>query len=184
MFLFKGDRNYIQSSDIFNFIDKNYTYTHSDIRFHKFLKSQPKIRLVKKLKINHKANIIAKIRLKNTEKFLIFYETNVDINNNYSNDESFISKFVRFNNHSIKCKLKTTISFMDIIVLVTKLWHLRKIDKKKKWIVVRIILNKKIIEAINKNLFIKVVKVLNNKNTESEIFINNKHYGKIYYSGI
>ena len=56
MFLFKGNRSYLHSTDIINFIEKNYKYNQIDIRFYKLLRSQPKITLSKKN--NTKANLI------------------------------------------------------------------------------------------------------------------------------
>ena len=93
MFLFKGNRNYLHSSDIFNFINNKYNYNHLDIKFHKLLKSQPKIKFTKKLENNHNASIVTQIIEKKSKKFLIFYDSNINIKNNYSYDENLLNKF-------------------------------------------------------------------------------------------
>ena len=61
MFSHKGDRDYIHSSDIINFINRNYLYNKIDIKFYKLLRFQPKIRLINKLGNSRGVNIIAKI---------------------------------------------------------------------------------------------------------------------------
>lgn len=48
MFIFKGDRTYLHSTDIVSYIDKNYPYNSLDIKFRKPLRSQPVIKSLKK----------------------------------------------------------------------------------------------------------------------------------------
>ena len=81
MFLFKGNRDYLHSSDITNFICNNYSYNYLDIKFYKPLKTQPNFKLTKRIYNNHKANIVAKIKKNKVEKFLIFYDTANEVKN-------------------------------------------------------------------------------------------------------
>jgi hypothetical protein len=182
MFLFKGNRNYIHSSDIFNFIHKNYFYDYLDIKFHKPLKTQPNFKFTKRINNNHKANIVAKIKNDKIEKFLIFYDSNNEIKNNYPYDEDLLNKFFKIGSDNVHCDFKTSINHVDLIVSMSTFWHLHKISKKKNWVVVRINFNKTIFTKKFKSIFIKVRKIMNKKNTESEIFIDKKSCGKIYYS--
>jgi hypothetical protein len=182
MFLFKGNRDYLHSSDITNFICNNYSYNYLDIKFYKPLKTQPNFKLTKRIYNNHKANIVAKIKKNKVEKFLIFYDTDNEVKNRYPYDEELLNKFFKIGSDNVQCNLKTSINYIDLIVSMSTLWHLQKISKKKKWIVVRIKFNKTIVVKKLKNIFIKVVKIMNRKNTESEIFIDKKACGKIYYS--
>ena len=83
MFSYKGDRDYIHSSDIINFINRNYLYNKIDITFYKPLRFQPKIRLINKLGNSRGVNIIAKIEKNKIEKFILFYETKLKVKNDY-----------------------------------------------------------------------------------------------------
>ena len=70
MFIYKGKRNYLHSSDVISFINKNYSFNKIDIKFHKILTSQPKIIITNILnKKSYDANIVAKIEKKNIKKF-------------------------------------------------------------------------------------------------------------------
>ena len=182
MFLFKGNRSYLHSTDIINFIEKNYKYNQIDIRFYKLLRSQPKITLSKKN--NTKANIIAEIGIKKLKKYLNFFETNQKIKNSYSYDENLLKNYFKINNQEVKCNFLTTIKRLDLIVSMSKEWHIKKINKKKIWMVVRINLKKMIIDSKHKNICVRISKITNKKYTVSDIYINEKHHGKIYYSVI
>ena len=184
MLLLKGNRTYLHSTDIFSFIENKYNFNQIDIKFHKFLKSQPKVILIKKLKNNHNANIVAKIKLKKDIKFLIFSETKNIIKNNYSYDENLLKNFFKFNNFGVKCNFQTTVKYIDLIVSMTKLWHVYKINKNKQWVVTRIRFNKKITQRKIKNISIKVNKIMKKKHTDSDIIIDRNFCGKIYYSAL
>lgn len=183
MFLFRGDRKYLQSSDIFSFIFNNFDFTTLDLHFHRFLTSQPRIKITKKWKKSfYKANIVGKIKIKNEYKYILFYQTKEKINNSYSFDENLLKKFIKIKKNKVSIKLQTSIIYMDLIVLISKLWHLSKINNKKKWIVTRINLEKKYSESLEKNIVIENEKIINQKFSISKILINNKILGKIFYT--
>ena len=184
MFIYKGKRNYIHSSDVISFINSNYSFSKIDIKFHKILKSQPKIFLTTVLNNRHSASIVAKIEKKNFKKFLLFKETKVKIKNNYSYDENILNKFFKLTDNDVKCKINTEIKYIDLIVSMTKFWHVIKISKKKNWLVARVNLHKKINDKKNKQILIRFNKIMNNSYTESDIIINKSMYGKIYFQGI
>ena len=49
MFLFKGKRKYLHSTDLISYVgNKYYNFKNLDIRFNKFIKMQPKIIEIKK----------------------------------------------------------------------------------------------------------------------------------------
>jgi len=184
MFIYKGKRNYLHSSDVISFINKNYSFNKIDIKFHKILTSQPKIIITNMLnKKSYDASIVAKIEKKNIKKFLLFKETKVKIKNDYSYDENLLNKFFKLTNKNVKCDLNTEIKYIDLIVSMSKFWHVTKI-KRKKWLVARVNLHKKIYDKQNKQISIRFNKIMNNSYTESEIMINKSIYGKIYFQGI
>ena len=182
MFLLKGNRDYIHSSDVFNFINKNYSYNFLDIKFYKPLKTQPNFKFTKKINNNHKANIVAKIKNDEIEKFITFHDSSIGIKNNYPYDEDLLNKFFKIGSDNVHCDFKTSVNHVDLIISMSKFWHLHKISNKKNWVVVRINFKKTIFPKKFKRIFIKVRKIMNKKNTESEIFIDKKSCGKIYYS--
>lgn len=65
---------------------------------------------------------------------------------------------------------------------MSKLWHQKKINKKRKWIVIRLVIEKKFNSNNRKKIRIISERVIDNKFTTSKIFINNILIGKIYYS--
>ena len=185
MFIFKGDRTYLHSTDVLSFIENNYDFSEIDIKFYKLLRSQPKIKLTQNISNINKGNIVAKIKTKNFEKFLVFFATKKKIKNNYSFDEDLLIKFFKLNKSSVKCGFKTTVKYIDLIVSMSKIWHIKKIDKKKKWMVARISLKKKLSNSSKtKYILIKIKKIMSKNYTESDIFINKKLLGKIYYSAV
>ena len=132
MFIYKGKRNYLHSSDVISFINKNYSFNKIDIKFNKILTSQPKIIITNLLnKKSHHASIVAKIEKKNIKKFLLFKETKVKIKNDYSYDENLLNKFFKVTNKNVKCDFNTEIKYIDLIVSMSKFWHVTKIKKKK-----------------------------------------------------
>ena len=158
MFIYKGNRNYIHSSDVISFINNNYSFSKIDIKFHKILKSQPRIFLTSVLNNRHTASIVAKIEKKNFKKFLLFKETKIKIKNNYSYDENILNKFFKTTDKDVKCKINTEIKYIDLIISMTKFWHIIKISKKKNWLVARVNLNKKINDKKDKKILIKLKK--------------------------
>lgn len=183
MFLFKSKRNYLHSTDIYTYLKNNYNFSKIDLKFYNFIISQPSLKIISNKNPNLKnCSIAAKITNHKKSKFVLFFKTKKKICSHYSYDENLMFKFFKRKKDQIECNFKTSINYIDIIVSMSKYWHIMSISKKKKWIVYRICINVDLAEKINKNILIKNEKINNRKNTISSIFIDNKNIGKIYYS--
>ncbi len=77
--------------------------------------------------------------------------------------------------------MKTTLHSVEILVSLTKFWHLKNV-KKGKWLFTRLKLKKWFNTSKNKNIKIKNLVNINNNSTISEIYENNKTIGQIFFS--
>lgn len=191
MFLFRGQRKYVQGADIVNYIERlipsKKKFEKLDIIFKKFILSQPKIILIKQNKNSSyspkKFDVLCTIKYKNSKRMIKFINSKIKINNNYSYDEKMFYKyFYPSKKKSVNCKLITDYSDIEILVALTKYWHLRNIKKKGNWIFNRLKLNKPFLNKNKKD--IKIINVYNkyNKYTVSEIFQNKINIGEIHFS--
>ena len=182
MFLFKGKRKYLHSTDLISYVgNKYYNFKNLDIRFNKFIKMQPKIIEIKKKVINLKYNCTANFYLANKEHSLIFNETKKTIIGNYSYDENIYNLFFIMTKKAVYIKKKIDVIFIDIAVSMAKFFCKNKFGKKK-WIVYRILLKQNIDNIDYKSFKVMLSNTIKNKIFIFEIIINNKNYGKIYYS--
>ena len=190
MFLFRGQRKYVQGADIINYIDRlipsKKKFEKLDIIFKKFILSQPKIILIKQNKNSSytpkKFDVLCTIKYKNSKRMIKLINSKIKINNNYSYDEKMFYKYFYPNKKkSVNCKLITDYSDIEILVALTKYWHLRNIKKKGNWIFNRLKLNKPFLNKNKKD--IKIINVYNkyNKYTVSEIFQNKINIGEIHF---
>lgn len=133
MFLFKGNRNYLHSTDIYSYLEDNFSFDRIDIKFYKFLKSQPSLKIYQQSKIKRKVphSISANVFQKNKSSIINFYPTKKKITSSYSYDESLLNKYFKINKNLISCNFTTDIKYIDLIVSMSKLWHQKKSIKKE-----------------------------------------------------
>lgn len=189
MFFFKGNRDYLHSTDVYSFLIKNFKFNSIDIKFSKFIKSQPSLRVSHKLFAKENRDkvlpsITASITNKNKSKLIMFYPTKQKIKYSYSYDENLLISYFKVSKNTVSCNFNTSIKHIDLVVSMSKYWHQKKINSKKKWIVIRLTLKQKIKFFLKKKIKIENIKILDGKFTTSEIFVNNVFVGKIYYSYI
>ena len=154
MFFFKGDRKYLNSADVYSFLKKNFQFKSLDIKFYKFIKSQPSIKVVNKLSVTGKTapSIAASIVQKNRTKIVTFYPTKEKILHSYSYDDNLLNNYFKIKKNSVVCNLNTSIKYIDLVVSMSKYWHQKVINSKKKWIVIRLSLGQKIKPSLKKKL--------------------------------
>lgn len=188
-FLFRGNREYIQGADIYIFIEnliKKKTFSNLDLSFKGFLTTQPLIKIKKKLINSNHINtglVNCIIKNKKIKTIITFKNSKKKILNNFSYDENLFYKYFSIKKNSIaSCKLKTSYRDIEVLVSLTKYWHLKKINNSGKWIFNRIKLTKHFKNDYIKNIKIKNVLNKFNKYTVSLIFQNNKFIGEIHFS--
>lgn len=190
-FLLRGDRKYIQGSDIFLYVEKylvNKKIKKLNIIFKEFLISNPKIKFLKKkntlYKLNYKYSVLCEIILKKEIFVILFSNSKKKLRLNYSYDETLFYKYFKINKKGAGCNLKTSFKDIEILISLTKFWHENYVDRKKKWIVNKIELNNLFKNKIKKKIMIKNIENKFNKYTVSNIIQNNKKIGKIFFSSI
>ena len=189
-FLFRGDRKYIQGADVYIFIEnliKKNSFTNLDLSFKSFLTTQPLIKIKKNLPINSNylnyGAVNCTIKNKKVKTIITFNNSKKKILNSYSYDEKLFYKYFLLKKNSIAfCKLKTSYRDIEVLVSLTKYWHLKKINNSGKWIFNRIKLIKHFKNDYTKNIKIKNVLNKFNKYTVSSIFQDNKFIGEIHFS--
>lgn len=189
-FLFRGERKYLQGADIYIFIEnliKKKSFLNLDLSFKGFITTQPlvKIKKIKSNKSNYSnydlANCI--IENKNTKTIITFKNSKRAISNSFSYDEELFYKYFSLRKNSIAlCKIKTSYRDIEVLVALTKFWHLKKINNSGKWIFNRIKLIKNFENKYTKNIKIKNISNKFNKFTVSSIFQNNNYIGEIHFS--
>ena len=155
MFFFKGDRNYLHSSDVYSYLIKNFKFNSIDIKFSKFIKSQPNIKVSRTLFARETEkkvlpSITASIVHKNKAKLVMFYPTKQKIKYSYSYDENLLINYFKVSKNTVNCNFCTSTKYIDLIVSMSKYWHQKKINSKKKWIVIRLTLKQKIKSSLKK----------------------------------
>ena len=182
-FLFKGSRDYIHGTDLVIYLEQyiNFPLKSFDLKIHKKIQHQPKIIVSEKLNKKIKSSYAScKILCKNN-KLISFCRSKKKIINRYSYDENLISNNFFSNKKNASCKMKTSLHSVEILVSLTKFWHLKNV-KKGKWFFTRLKLKKWFNTSKNKNIVIKNLVNINNNSTISEIYEKNKNIGQIFFS--
>ena len=187
-FTFKGSRNYVQGPDIFDTATKSLFENFEGISNIKYSAHNW---------IRHNGEMIVNPKIEpKSYSSLISYDMNginhkvfiVDNDEEITDRVEYSEEYV-FNNSSINDKVislhntKEDISFSELIVSMNKCF-LQSITTDGKWIVTKFEYNNltDIESYINKNIEIKLLKNLKNKLTKSEVLVNEKIVGYIYFS--
>lgn len=181
---YKGSRKYIHITDIYNslFYDKN--YKKLDILFKKKIKNQPKFiskNLIKDKKIIQKANCTISIIKKKIKHTILIYDSKKKINIKYHYDEKLFYKFFKLTNKSCRCNFGTEMSSIEVLIALTKYFHIKKI-KNCSWLFSKLTLKSKLNEKKIKNFTIYLKKNYINMFTKLDIYQNKKFIGEIQFS--
>ena len=184
-FLFKGNRKYIHGTDLYRYLKKFFPikFNYIDIKFHKQIKFQPKILTFKKQlsKIDYKKILLTCKITSKKEKLIAFVETNIKVKKSYPYDEKLLYPNFVIKKNEARCNFNTTLDDIDVLVSLTKYWHVKKFGKKKgQWLFSRLKLKKKF-----KDLEIKKIKIKNKtilfNSTINYVYVSNKLIGEIYF---
>ena len=108
-------------------------------------------------------------------------ETNIKVKKSYPYDEKLLYPNFVIKKNEARCNFKTTLDDIDVLVSLTKYWHVKKFGKKKgQWLFSRLKLKKKL-----KDLDIKKIKIKNKtilfNSTINYVYVSNKLIGEIYF---
>jgi len=181
MFLFKGNRKYLHSTDIFSFFNYNYKFKNIEIFFKNFITTSPKIIKLKSISSKMSYDALVIIKNGNYTKYFVLKNSKKKIKLSYSYDENLLYKIFKISKKKVSFKGSCSIKNIDLIISMIKFWHIKNIGKKN-WIVYRLKINGNILEKNYKNITIQNIKNANKKYTINSLKINNKNYGYVYFS--
>jgi len=179
-FKFKNNRNYIHGTDIFNFLIKKKNYKLIDIKFKKPLNFQPII--TRSSKINDINACVSSSVIKNKRKIkTLIFNSNKKIKSKYVIDEDIPLNNIKLFKNEAKCNFITKKSPIEILVTLTKIFHLKKISKKK-WLFTRIVLKSNFKQGLKRIFKISLDQNYGNTSTVCKIYENNKNIGLINFT--
>jgi hypothetical protein len=179
-FCFKGGRNYLHSTDVFNRLLKLFNGDIENINF-SFYRITNKNILLKDF-LDEKLNLVFLFEFtQNGEKKHYFgFEAEKPIDCRYEYNEDSITEDAFIQKNCAILERKSSYSFIEHLVALTKFLHLNLFPKKGKWYFARLQL-----ERVPNN-FIPLKVCLNqnlgSKLTVSNIYIGETPIGKIYFS--
>jgi len=190
VFKYKGERDYIQGADVINAIQQIYTQrslTKFNCSFHGFMQGPCVNMFISNSKApiddSDKYNVICDFNV-GDKKIYIYMQ---DANNcqeprvSYKYDESEIIKLCEIEGDQIKLNKKSSYTFIESIVAMTKHLHHKLFSSDEgKWIFTRLNLDE-LIQA-RENILIEIIQNLGSRLTKSDIYYKNKNIGCIYFS--
>lgn len=180
MFLLKGNRNYIHSSDIILFLEKKFPNLKKlKINFKSPIFGQPIFKFSEENKFSDQ-NFIGEFYLDNKIYYFAFLDTNNKNLKNYPYNEDYLfKKFQNLPNNSVAFFEESNYDNIDIFISMCKYSSINQY-KSKKWSVIKIYLN----QAIN-NLQCKYKKITVNysksKLIKYSLICNENEIGEIYF---
>ena len=190
VFLFRGDRKYLQGSDFFIYAEKFFkkkSFKSFNLICKDFINTQPKINFLyySKEKNFEPSNysVLCVIENKKEKIYIKFNNSNKKIESNFSYDDKlFYDNFRTQKKDGALCNFSTSFRDIEVLIALTKFWHESMIKRKGKWIFTRLKLFKNFNNEKRKNFKIKNLYNKFNKHTVSNVIQNNKMIGEIYFS--
>jgi len=192
-FKFKGKRNYIHGTDLFNFSIKfleNERFdeiSNIDMSFHKIVKKQMSGYLFseKEFSIVKGYSFIFSFYHKNLKYYICLNENNTDVEERYDYPEEKIVDLSKFNLIDKSFLLKESISY----TIIEKMVALNKgllenlfPEAQGKWYFTRLQLENNINNLDFKELKVQLKRNMNFKITKSIVYLDNEKIGYIYFS--
>lgn len=193
-FCFKGNRNYINGTDIYchisNLISKLYQeidLKELNMSIQKFSNknnditvSDPEENLV------YPDGFTARFSINSSRGKISGFltETNKEVSCRCAYNEDNIYKQCIVDNHHVNFNGETVYSTIEVVVAMTKYLHMQifKDECKGKWIFSKLEVNRLFNETDKENLSIELIKNIGYKLTKSQIISNDQVLGYIYFS--
>lgn len=186
-FEFKGDRDYIHGTDLFNELASRYGYKISAISFtvHDFVtnpccllyesKTKSEIDVLEGIKAR------ASFDLDGEKRYIGLVEGPPENGARYDYDESLITKATVIDGDTIRLTSESPYSFIETIVAMNKHYLQNRFeDVAGKWIFTRLELDH--VQDARNELSIVFRHNMNFRLTKSDVLINDKKVGEIYFS--
>jgi len=179
-FCFKGGRTYLHSTDVFNKLLEIFGHDIENINFSFYRITDKNILL--KDSLDEKLNLVFMFEFTKSGEKKRFYgfEAEKPINCRYEYDEDSITEKAFIRDNCAILEERSSYSFIEHLVALTKFLHLKLLPKKGKWYFARLQL-----EGVPSDFIpLKVClnQTLGSKLTASNVFVGEKPVGKIYFS--
>ena len=179
-FCFKGGRTYLHSTDVFNKLLEIFGRDIGNINFSFYRITDKNILL--KDSLDKKLNLVFMFEFTKSGEKKRFYgfEAEKPINCRYEYDEDSITEKAFIRDNCAILEERSSYSFIEHLVALTKFLHLNLLPKKGKWYFARLQLE----EVPSDFIPLKVClnQTLGSKLTASNVFVGEKPVGKIYFS--
>jgi len=192
-FKFKGNRNYVHGTDIFDNVLKNVRFflknypTKINGSFHRFLTSNGILRIYNHDEAVDRENIFALFCIQQeTASFLItITSSDSAIPSSYHYDEDNVLHNLVIENDTAKMLAKSSYTYIEQIVAMTKKLHLTLYpNANKNWLFTKIEINDLVDPSLypNHQLLIKSIKNFHYRLTQSAIILDDNLVGNIWFS--
>jgi hypothetical protein len=192
-FKFKGNRDYVHGTDIFDKVLKNIRLflnnypTKINGSYHSLLKSNGILRIYNYKEAVDRENLSALFSIQaDAASFLItITSSNSTITSSYHYDEADVLYKSSIDNDSIKMIVKSSYTYIEQIVAMTKKLHLTFYpNAKKNWLFTKIEIEDLLDPSLypNNQILIKAMRNFHYKLTQSSIFLDDRLVGNIWFS--
>lgn len=193
-FKFKGTRNYVHGTDIYNAIANFATEQLAlvelkDIHYtlHKVMRKNLSIEVFKNERVPKRKNtaIVFLCRSENDYYQFMLQENDQDVKGSYEYDENAIVEDCKYDPDKKTLELTDAKTYTDIELIVAlnkRLLNLVFPEGPGKWFFTQLKINEYIKKSNYRNITLKFIKNLNFKLTKSQITIDGKEIGHIFFS--
>jgi hypothetical protein len=192
-FKFKGNRDYVHGTDIFDNVLKNVRFflkrypTKINGSFHRLLKSNGILRIYNHDEAVDRENLFSLFYILQENASFLITITSSDsaIASSYQYDEDDVLQNLVIDNGSVTMLAKSSYTYIEQIVAMTKKLHLTYYpNAKKNWLFTKIEINDLVNPSLypNHQLLIKAIKNFHYKLTQNAIFLDDNLVGNIWFS--
>jgi hypothetical protein len=192
-YCFKGDRNYVHGSDIYNSIEayvrKSFKspVTDFDFAIHHVSYSNMSFKVLDHEPVQPQSTpaVVCKFRSEEEQKLLFLFDSDKKVECRYAYDEDSIVRSSRIDlgTKNIFVKNTTVYTPVEVVIALNKLL-MQNIFKgeKGKWFFTRLMLKRMLPESSSAEFLITMTKNLSYRLTSSTIKIGDEYYGDIFFS--
>jgi len=192
-FKFKGNRDYVHGTDIFDNVLESARIFFDDYptriqgSFHRLLTNNGILRIYNHSEVIDYQPVYALFYVQEQSSSFLMTVSNADsiITSSYEYDEQKVLHNVRIEDNKARMFTKSSYTYIEQIVAMTKKLHLTLYpDAKKNWLFTKIQIKEVLHPSLytNHELAIKAVKNFHYKLTQNAIFLDDNLVGNIWFS--
>lgn len=177
-FQFKGNRNYLHVTDIYNSLIKKKKLKNIKISFKKMIKNQPKIIKSNQRNYVKSANCLVEYVSDKKIQRVVLKDTKKKIVSRYSYDEKLLYPYFKIKKTTASCNLSTELTSFEVLVALNKFFNISNVNSIR-WYFSRLNIVTQFDEKLLKKFSIKLKRNILNKFTTVIISQNKKKIGEM-----